>query len=247
MPATPDKIPSDMTLEIGENLSPDRFLAATRAFFGLVEEIAAMLDPDAKPNAWTVVVREGSALIGVAPSSAVPPEVVDKVYSRVLEGIQHLARGDIDGAGLSEPALKHDRTLSELAEGKKTPTEMRLWVQKRPTVIGPKIADTIREDWRADYSDYGAVEGRLVTIQDHGKLEFHVRDKALRQNVKAYFPDDMLDEVLKCFRKRVEVRGVIHYRRNGIPISIQADNIERLPEDHELPTPEDVRGILRIN
>jgi hypothetical protein len=150
MPATPDNIPSDLTLEIGENLSPERFLAATRAFFGLIEEIAATLDPAAKPNAWTVVVREGSALIGVAPSSAIPLEVVKNIYAKVQSGVQYLAQGDIEGAGLPESALKHARTLSELTESRKLPTEMRLWVWKRPTTIGPTIADTIREDWRAD-------------------------------------------------------------------------------------------------
>ncbi len=246
MPATPDVIPSDLTLEIGENLSPDQFLAATRAFFGLIEQVATMLSPDAT-TPWTVVVREGSALIGVDPPSSLDRTVLQHVYSKVENGIHFLVGGDIDGAALPESALKHLRTLSELAEGKKTPVPMRVWVRKKPVVIESAIADTIREDWRTAYSDYGTVEGKLETIQDHGTLEIHVRDAAFRQNVKCYFPESMLDAVFKSFRKRVEVSGIINYRRNGVPISIKADSIERQPEDHELPSANDVLGILRAN
>jgi hypothetical protein len=39
--ATADQIPTDLTLEIGEAVSPDKFLVLAKAFFGYVEEVAA--------------------------------------------------------------------------------------------------------------------------------------------------------------------------------------------------------------
>jgi len=54
----------------------------------------------------------------------------------------------------------------------------------------------------------------------------------------------MIDDVLGSFRKRVEIEGRIHYRRNGTPISIEAFEIEVLPDDSDLPTADDVRGIM---
>jgi hypothetical protein len=113
-------------------------------------------------------------------------------------------------------------------------------------VKSPVIASIIREDWRANYSDYGTIEGRLETIQEvHGGLQFHIRDAMLRQKVRCYFPEELLPEVFEKFRKRVEVSGLIHYRKNGAPIGIDAERIQPLPDDSELPTAEDVRGILR--
>ena len=50
MPATPDQIPTDLALEIGENLSPDRFMAAARAFFGYVQEISSVVAPEGEPR-----------------------------------------------------------------------------------------------------------------------------------------------------------------------------------------------------
>jgi hypothetical protein len=249
MPATPDQIPTDLTLEIGENLSPDRFMAAARAFFGYVQEISQAVAPEGEPARWIVRVREGSALLAVAPNPGLPPEVARTVYARVERGVRQLINRDIEESGLSEPALKYLRTLSEMTEAgpnKAPPVPIRLWVEKRPINFEPTIASVIREDWRADYSDYGAIEGRLESIQEsYGTLQFYIRDAMLRQRVRCYFPEELLPDVFDKFRKRVEVSGVIHYRKNGAPTSIEVEYIAALPDDSELPTAEDVRGILR--
>ena len=136
--------------------------------------------------------------------------------------------------------------MTEAGPNKAAPVPIRLWVKKKPTSFEPAIASTIRENWRADYNDYGTIEGRLETIQEsYGSLQFHIRDTMLRQRVRCYFPENLLPEVFDRFRKRVEVSGVIHYRKNGSPVSIEAEHIIGLPDDAELPTAGDVRGILR--
>ena len=249
MPATPDQIPTDLTLEIGENLSPERFMAAARAFFGYVEEVSNVFTPDNRPLRWIVRVREGSALLAVAPAVTTPPEVAHAIYARAEYGIRRLIERDIEDSGLPEPALRYLRTLSEMTEtgpNKAPPVPIRLWIEKKPISFEPIIASVIREEGRADYNDYGTIEGRLETIQEsYGTLQFYLRDAMLRQRVRCYFPEEMLPEAFDKFRKRVEVSGIIHYRKNGMPISIEAEQIIALPDDSELPTAEDVRGILR--
>jgi hypothetical protein len=247
--ASKDDIPSDLTLELGEDFTPDKFMAAARAFFGYVEECARMVAPtDGKTPDWTVAVREGSALLAVVPNRATPLEVLAPIYIKAATGARALARGSIDDSGLSEPAIKHLKTLSELTEVKhKVPKVVRLWVRREPIIVGPDIARVVKEDWRADYKDYGTIEGRLRTIQEAGSLQFMIRDEQIGQTVRGYFPEDMLQRAFDNFRRRVEVSGVIHYRRNGTPISIDATDIEALPEDSDLPTAADVRGLLRAS
>jgi hypothetical protein len=249
MTATPEIIPTDLTLEIGEDLSPDRFMAAARAFFGYVQEITQALAPEGEAPRWTVRVREGSSLLAVEPAPSAPAPLIQSVYSRAENGVLSVSSGDTEESGLTEAALKHLRVLSELSEGPKgRPTSMRLWVRRKPVDVGAKIAEVIREDWRVDYYDYGTIEGRLETIRDKdGALQMQVRDAMLRQTVRCSFPEEMLQEAFANFRKRVEVSGTIHYRKNGAPVSIDAARIEKLPEDSELPTPQEVRGILRLN
>src|SRR5579863_9833284 len=116
MPATPDQIPTDLALEIGENLSPDRFMAAARAFFGYVQEISSAVAPEGEPARWIVRVREGSALLAVAPNPGLAPETARAVYFRAERGMRNLINRNIVDADLPEPALKHLRILSEMTE-----------------------------------------------------------------------------------------------------------------------------------
>lgn len=249
MPVTKEQIPTDLTLEIGADLSPERFMTAARAFFGYIHELSESIAPEGDLPSWIVRVREGSTLLAVDPTPKVPPQVVNLLLTRAERGIDGLAAGDIERADLPEPAMKHLRTLAEMAEGTRgraEPVPMRMWVRRKPISVEPIIASVIREEWRTDFNDYGTIEGRLETIQEsHGGLQFQIRDTMLRQKVRCYFPERLLPEVFEKFRKRVEVSGVIHYRKNGVPVSIQAEHVTGLPEDSELPTAGDVRGILR--
>lgn len=248
--ATPEQIPTDLTLEIGDDLSPDRFLATARAFFGYVQEISQDFAPEGDLARWTVKVREGSTLLAVDPSPSVPPPAVQMICLRAEQGIRRLADGDIEDSGLPESAIRHLKILADVAEGtpgKNAPVPLRLWVKHKPIPFEPGLAGVIREDQRADYRDYGTIEGRLHTIQEgqHGSLQFQLQDPTLRQKVRCYFPEELLPEVFDKFRKRVEVTGMIHYRKNGVAISIEAERIDALPDDSELPSARDVRGILR--
>ena len=243
--ATPEQIPTDLTLEIDENLPPDRFIAAARAFFGYVQEITDA--DDAEGVHWIVKVREGSHLIGVAPQgSHAPPALLASIYRRAESGLTMLAEGRVAESGLSESAMKHLRVLSEMTDASHgKPVTMNLWVQKRPVAVGPAVGHAVREDHRAAYNDYGTLEGRLKSIQDNGSIQLILRDDLLGWNLKCYLSDELLGQAFENFRHRVEVSGLIHYRANGVPISIAVKDIDPLPDDDDLPTAEEVRGLLR--
>jgi hypothetical protein len=247
--ATSDQIPSDLTLELGEGFAPDKFVAAARAFFGYIEECARLACSDGQSSLeWTVAVREGSSLLSMVPSESISPAILNDVCNRAELGAGALARGNIEGAGLPDLAVKHLKTLSELTETKhRLQRTIRLWVRRKPIVVGPEIARVVREDWRADYKDYGVIEGRLKAIQEQGSLLVQIRDEALGVNVRGYFSEEMLQKAFENFRKRIEVSGIIHYRKNGTPVSIEVSQIVALPNDADLPTFADVRGLLRVS
>lgn len=249
MAATPDMIPTDLTLEIGDDPSPERFMKAATAFFGYVRELSLMVAPEGEIPQWVVRVREGSDLLAVYPAPNAAPQWVQSVYSRADKGVRSLTDGSgIEASGLSEAALKHLSALSDLASGpREKPTFLRLWVRHEPVTVDATIAAVVREDERLGYRDFGTIEGILDTVQDrHGSLQLRINDTALRQTIKCYFNETQLTEAFETFRKRVEVSGVIHYRKDGTPISISAERIEKLPDDSELPSANDVRGILRV-
>ncbi len=98
---------------------------------------------------------------------------------------------------------------------------------------------------RAEYSDYGTIDGKLQAIQESGGiLKIKIKDPLFPRAIECSLPESMIEEALSTFRRRVEISGLIKYRKNGTPVSINVENIEVMPDDDDLPTAEDVRGIL---
>lgn len=246
MAATPNIIPTDLTLEIGDDPSPERFMAAVAAFFGYVAEISSQVAPKGEVPRWVVRVKEGSDLIALQPIQATQYHA--SVYKRAERGFRALAEDGTHASDLSEAAIGHLTTLSKLASGPKGhPMYLRLWVERTPIEIDATIASKVREEEAQGYHDFGTVEGRLDTVQDRdGDLQFRVKDALVKQTVRCYLTEEQLEEAFKHFRHRVEISGVIHYRKDGTPISIRVERVEGLPDDSELPTPDEVRGILRV-
>jgi hypothetical protein len=243
--ARPEHIQSDITLEIGDNLPPERFLSAVRAFFGCVEEVGKSIVNHGDAPRWTVTVREGSAFIGMDPAPRTDPAVVRQIYARIEHGVSSLAAGRYDDAMFSEAAIRHLKLLAEIGDmNRKQASPVRLWVEGRPAMIGAEIAAAIRADSRAGYSDFGTIEGKLEAIQDKAGLQLRIRDPLLNLLVQCHVAEELLSTALESFRKRVEASGIIRYRKNGTPISIDAERIEALPDDDSLPGIDDVCGIL---
>jgi len=248
MAATPDMIPADLTMELGDDPSPSRFMSAATHFFGYIAEISKQVaPPDAVPQ-WVVRVREGSDLLALAPAAeAESLPWLEPIYAQAAKGVLTLIQGGIDAAALPEPALNHLNKLSELTRGpKERPMFIRLWFKRNPILVDATIAEIVREDERQGYNDFGTVEGIMDTIKDKDGLQFRVRDDVLALAIKCLIAEEQLKQAFDAFRKRVEVSGVIRYNRKGIPRSIRAERIEQLPNDDDLPSPEDVKGILRI-
>lgn len=243
--ATPELIPTDLTLDIGIDLAPEDFVGAVKEFFGYVSEITASQKGDGAEISWAVRVREGSALIGVEPRPGAPSSRLDMIYKQVQFGVLSVGRGEIEASGLNDKAVQHLRKLSDLAAKKDENGGINLWVRKKPIQIGGGISQTIQEGLDSDYYDFGSLEGRLEAIQDvNGSLRIRVKDFLYPKAINCIVPEKMIDLVFNSFRRRVEIEGKIHYRRDGTPISIEASSIEILPEDDDLPTADDVRGIL---
>ena len=105
--------------------------------------------------------------------------------------------------------------------------------------------DEIPADFKPTYWDYGSIEGTLHAIQDRaGNLEIRVQDLLWTRAIKCLIPEEMLEEALRLSNHRVELFGEIHYRRDDTPDSIRVNRLEQFPNDDDLPTIEEVRGLL---
>lgn len=239
------QLPADLTLDLGGDFSPEEFVSAVRNFFGYVSEITEAQQGDGSDVSWVVRVKEGSALIGLIPNDTAPRSRISMIYRQARHGVQSLTDGSVARSGLSEKATSHLKILSDLSKKHGSDSTMNLWIGEVAVPMSGAIAKNLNENIETDYFDLGTLEGRLEAIQDfNGSLRIRIKDFLYPRAINCVVPERLIQHVLDSFRRRVEVEGRIHYRANGTPISIEAESIEILPEDDDLPSAADVRGIL---
>jgi len=243
--ATAKDIPSDLAIEIAANLRPSEFIAAARSFFNYVDEITKTTVGGDEVE-WRVKVNDGSNVLAAVPSTSIHTSTINAICSRMTGNIGDLLDGNFDESQVSESAFKSLKHLSELVrDSGDNPNTVKVWIKKKPIHLNRNISRLIQEDWRADYNDYGTLEGVLQAIQDGRSLTIKVKDLLFDNPITCYLKEGLLEDALSNFRKRVELSGIIHYRKNGTPISMNVHSFEVMPNDDDLPSAGDVRGILR--
>ena len=92
----------------------------------------------------------------------------------------------------------------------------------------------------------GTIEGELEGLIIHGRKRFLLYDRLTGRQVICYFGHAVSWEELRdVFGKRMAVTGEIRSRRSGERASIDVSSYYVFPPEHELPSAQDVRGLIR--
>jgi hypothetical protein len=93
--------------------------------------------------------------------------------------------------------------------------------------------------------DYGGLEGKLEILNKRKKLHFVICDFINDKPVRCNFSEELMNKALACFGKRVYVFGLIKYKKNGEPISIEVEKFKAFKTEKELPTALELLGIYK--
>jgi len=232
--ATREDIEQSLTLEFGGEVDPVEFERLVAAFFDLVQGVEV---PGPAVH-WTVQVKKGSQLIGLAPTAPSPQA---GLFARhVLEGIEALERVAEKPEGFSDKALRGLRTIAKASDSKSAP---RIWADFKPRAVSMHLAANVSELLEGNIVEYGSVSGKLETVSERHGFRFVVYDALWDQPVQCSFKEEDMTRVMSAFGKRVEVYGEVRYRRDGHATSVTVEDFEAFPD--KLPTAQDVRGVLR--
>jgi hypothetical protein len=247
MPALPNEIDAELTLEIdGSDITPEKFLRGVRAFFGTLDAVTKEVGKEPEPVHWVVQVKAGSNLVGVRATGNAPPAIVDRVLGLVRAGIETLEDRSEAPEGFPILAVRHLRDLGNLAgTDERDDTRVRVWARRDLVAVTHRAVAHAADLLREIVDDYGSVEGRLLVTSARGTLHFEIDEPVWEQRIRCYIEENLLEEALASFRRRVEVYGRIKFRRDGAPVSIRVDKIVPFPERHELPDFLSVRGLLQ--
>lgn len=244
--------PNSLTFEIdGPRITAQRFRKGFNAFLQMADEVADSVA--GKPHAveWLLSVEPGSVRVHIAPeANQIHPEQIPVAIDAIQTGLAALEIGnDIWPEHFSEKALEAAKTMGEVlskSEGELSTVQVRY--NGQTTKMSSQSIASVDQLLQGKYVDHGTVEGRIQVLSRRGKTRFSIDDDISGRNINCYFPSELWDDVLQSFDpkmdRRVSVSGPILYRHDGAPVNITVEKFRVLRPKNELPSWNDVLGIL---
>jgi hypothetical protein len=187
----------------------------------------------------TVVLEEVPLPAAVKANFGVPP-----VGDKLVERLQRINK--------SPRALPHDqqdlaileayKELGDLAD--KHIQKLVLKVGKSRVAIASSFTTNIEKIIGPDEMMQGSINGRIEALNIHNGLRFYVYPLVGPKKVVCDFPLAMKHRVIEAIDKYVHVSGRLRYKQWAkFPHAMDAETMEVLPEDADLPTLNDLRGM----
>ena len=115
-------------------------------------------------------------------------------------------------------------------------------------IVGRNIASEAEDLLASAYEVDSSVDGILKCVDVRGKLQFVIYDILDDHAIKCGINSkNLLDQALSSFKKRVEVIGVVRYRKDGVPVGVTANKIINYPDKSQIPSLEQIRILLSNN
>lgn len=146
-------------------------------------------------------------------------------------------RLDVDGA----PRTDHPRAGNPLYG-----PASRLHYRGGHLLQGVGLDDRERFSEEGDYRAIGSIEARIEALFAHD-TPYSCTAWTLLTNepVRCFFSEpELLAAAYRNFQRRVTLRGILTSRVDGEVASMRVHSIEPFPSDDELPTVDDIRGML---
>ncbi|MFL5799166.1 MAG: hypothetical protein ACJ77A_14700 [Actinomycetota bacterium] len=237
-----------LTLD-GPGLTWANFVQASEALDGIMKSVDRSVSESAEPSVRWIIrsISKASPLVveieGRPARNDVKQAVVRKTVGAVANGIRRLQRRAERPPFFSDRALEKAKMLADL-RGKNL-SDIRVRKGKQQVEVTSRLSANVDELIGPKYSSLGSVEGTLEAITIHNKHEFSIYDSLTGRRVRCNFGQRVdLDEVKQGFGDRVAAYGTIHYRATGEPVSVDVESFEVFPPATDLPSADDVQGIL---
>jgi len=230
-----------------ERVTVEEFVAALQELFDLVRDVSSSMYGDRLGRTkWVITSLEAGSAFAAAEAEVAAPDVrrIQRVLSTTARGLATIERRAARPRHFSDKALSLAASLSSrLGTAKAGRATVRLGTASfQPTARVKANVQTLTVGSR---KSIGSIEGRLVGIAERERVELFVEEPLRRSRIRCNIPEELVAAALAAFRERVQVRGVIWESAEGLPREIEVKGLERMPPSSDLPTAEDVRGILR--
>lgn len=221
------------------------FLDALRNSYEILRDLDAAIS--AKPQgtlSWRIIdLRLGSATATFSAESMVEDlDVGPAVAKAYIQGLEQIGQFPVIPNYFSEDTLEKAKALVGVLDGEVSKITVTV-PGFRPVTVTQHIAANVDALIGPQHEALGALEGTLETLSVHGRPYFNIYETLTNRKVVCHFPESMVDEAHRAFRKRVAAYGKVKYTRTGRPLSIAVEQLRVLREKQDLPQAKDLEGI----
>lgn len=240
----------DLSLHLDSQEVPLRhLLAAANELSGMLSEVAkAFAGTSRNPVDWIVEVEAGSVVLplrGETTSEALSQLAVPEIAHLVVGGLELIAERPERPAYFNDAALEHAKSLSSIVY-RGEPLRVYVTNGSLRAKLSAHVVANVEEVIGIPEESIGTIEGRLEALNVHGRHVFSLWDLIGANRVDCSFGKYVqLEEVLANVGKRVAVTGLLRTRPTGKRVSIEVRSVRGFPDEADLPSVDDVHGILR--
>lgn len=242
---------TSVRLQLDGQVTLKRLGEALDAWTDLLREVASDVAGATGRDAVRFVVTEahgGSFSLAARPQAAqkhIPVAVMPRIAKTITTGLRTLERSATRPKHFNDTALLKVRDLGKLTSPE-TPA-VKIGNGTGPGIpLSSRLLANVEAVLAPELESIGTVEGRLEGLIIHGKSRFLIFDPITGRQVVCFISGRVeWQHVRDALGRRVAATGRIHSRRSGEKVNIVASRFEVLPEDSELPSAADVRGILK--
>lgn len=116
--------------------------------------------------------------------------------------------------------------------------------RKASGLIEANVADPLKKLISIRYQEIGSVEGTLEIISVHGSPRITIYHSITQRSVNCKFTPELLDLAKEGLGNRVIVYGMVYINYMHEPVKVDADRIVTMPQEKDLPTAKDLRGLV---
>ena len=239
-----------LTLEGKEEDSGHLDIKAFLKELGMIQAALAQIDKMVRPNDQASVrfliadlSHSSPVAVGLMPRhQGLGPDYSAEVVSMFSETIRGASSGNIP------ESLDHSLLEKFMRLGKDNSfTKEEIQVSGEAFRIDKSFSQNIVKALDRNEECWGSIEGPLEAINVHGKQHhFVIYPEVGPTKIRCTFPEPLHDHVIANIEKRLLVSGKMLYRRNAsFPHEIIVESFDVLPDDEDLPTFDDLRGIVK--
>ena len=237
-----------LSLDLKGSLPLEKFEKAIGAFFDLIKQVSKEALHENQKIHWTVTVRSGSATVNAIPHYK--PDVAAEarqILRAVPDGVHSIEHGIEDiPRFFNREAIKAVKRLGTIQSLKPDDvTGVRIRSDSVKANITPKSVVSADALIGGQHQAFGSIEGKMQTITDREGFRFVVYDSLYDNRVDCFIDEELMEQAIANFRRRVRVSGMVQYDRQGDPVSIKVNEIYAFPKNSDLPSVKRIRGILK--